>query len=187
MIPREQKTMTRNSYLKLEIRTRMERTGESYSAASRAVAKGEELPEKGAEFPQKPFTPPTDRQRRLSVENGLETMTISGRFEKATQLKALIIFSERVYALEQSGMAVSHAIEILAPITEDLRLREALFSIVEEIKPSDGSAFGSRPVELLTALTRRSDVFPGILIPLVRSGASLRPLASVYRTELELL
>ncbi len=36
--------MTKNSYLKLEIRARMELTGESYSAASRAIAQNKPLP-----------------------------------------------------------------------------------------------------------------------------------------------
>lgn len=160
--------MTKNSYLKHEIRTRMELTGESYSTASRAVARGDEL--SSAE----PSAITLEKYHPAALAN-------RARVEKIAQLKALIVFAERASALwEGTGMTHLAVFEILAPRTEDPRLRGALLSVIEDAR-------GDGQMGLLEALGKRPDEFPGIFIPMVAANGNMQGLASVYRTELELL
>jgi len=190
--------MTKNSYLKLEIRTRMERTGESYSAASRAVAKGEDTSRTAVqqredfEFPQLPFDP-TARERRSSVVQGDELnqdesdpnyfVTVGRRRrEKEAQLKALILFTERAAALMLTGLTLIKAFEILAQHTEDPVLRDVLLSVPGELE---------RGLRLGQILASHPEAFPGIFPSLIGADVDvyrgLKAMADVYRTELELL
>lgn len=162
--------MTRNSYLKIEIRTRMERTGESYSAAARAVARGDEH-----EFPQLPLTTPpkvTPSGSSKSVSPDVILM------RKTEHLKALIILLAQLDAMAYAQVPFMRAIRALAPNTEDPRLQAALFSVIEKV---------DQGMDTVQALKLHQEDFPGVLIPLIDCGGSLAPAASVYRTELEML
>lgn len=148
MAPREQKTMTKNSYLKHEIRTRMALTGESYSAASSAIGRGEELPASAGAKP-------------------------------TADLRALVIFTERLQTLTSMGMSIRRAFETLIPRTDDPVLKEALIAVCG----ADDELFSKE-------IRSRTEAFPGIFPDVLSSGFDLSvgfaSLAKVYRTELEM-
>lgn len=157
-IPREQKTMTKHSYLKQEIRARMAITGESYSAAARAIAKDEPLPS--------------------------EAKITSSAPQETAELRALVIFTERLAVLLSGAMTMRAAFEVSEQTTEDPVLKRGIREVLEANE-------ANTPME--EAIAARPWAFPGIFSAVVNNGLkngsfydSMKQMAQLYRTEMEL-
>ena len=150
--------MTKHSYLKQEIRARMAITGESYSAAARAIAKDEPLPS--------------------------EAKTTSSAPQETAELRALVIFTERLAVLLSGAMTVRAAFEVSEQTTEDPVLKRGIREVLEANE-------ANTPME--EAIAARPWAFPGIFSAVVNNGLkngsfydSMKQMAQLYRTEMEL-
>lgn len=157
-VPREQKTMTKQSYLKQEIRARMAITGESYSAAARAIAKEQSLP---SESSAPESTPP----------------------ERA-ELRSLVIFTERLAVLLSGAITMRAAFEISEQTTEDPALKRGIQEVLAEHDAGEPMerAIADRPWAFpgIFSAVISNGVRNGSFYD------SMKQMAQLYRTEMEL-
>lgn len=158
--------MTKNSYLKLEIRARMELTGESYSAASRAIARNEPLPENLAGV--------TPKAKLVHEEVQLH---------RQVPLLDQIVFIERLQLHLDLAQPIRGALESVGRITDNPELRGAIEAVAEALKENPQG-----PLPDLLAL--HPYAFHELLISTASSifggGTSMEPVARTLRSEYEL-
>lgn len=150
--------MTKQSYLKQEIRARMAITGESYSAAARAIAKGQSLP---SESSAPESTPP----------------------ERA-ELRSLVIFTERLAVLLSGAITMRAAFEISEQTTEDPVLKRGIQEVLAEHDAGEPMerAIADRPWAFpgIFSAVISNGVRNGSFYD------SMKQMAQLYRTEMEL-
>lgn len=150
--------MTKHSYLKQEIRARMAITGESYSAAARAIAKEEaSSPSKGSAFHA-----PQER----------------------AELRSLVIFTERLAVLLSGAITMRAAFEISEQTTEDPVLKRGIQEVLTEHdagKPME-EAIADRPWAFpgIFSAVISNGIRNGSFYD------SMKQMAQLYRTEMEL-
>ena len=150
--------MTKQSYLKQEIRARMAITGESYSAAARAIAKEQSLP---SESSAPESTPP----------------------ERA-ELRSLVIFTERLAVLLSGAITMRAAFEISEQTTEDPVLKRGIQEVLAEHDAGEPMerAIADRPWAFpgIFSAVISNGVRNGSFYD------SMKQMAQLYRTEMEL-
>jgi type II secretory pathway component PulF len=82
---------------------------------------------------------------------------------KGVSAKSLAIFARQMAGLLNAGLPLMRALNILIEQTEDKRLQPALVSVYADVE--SGSSFSA-------ALSRHPDIFPPLLLSIVRAAAS---------------
>ena len=110
-------------------------------------------------------------------------ITIPG-FQRSVSLKALAVMSRQLATMVGAGLALLRALTILAEQTEQKRLAETLTDVRNKVE--QGNA-------LSDSLARHPDVFPPIMVHLVRAGEtggfldeSLQSVAKTFEADVKL-
>ena len=110
-------------------------------------------------------------------------ITIPG-FAKRVKVATLAVFAKQMAGLVNAGLPLMRTLSILVEQAEDKKLREALVKVHAAIE--SGSSFSA-------ALAQHPDVFPPLMISMVRVGESggflgqsLTTIAETYQNEAEL-
>lgn len=105
-------------------------------------------------------------------------------FEKRVKLDDLAVFTKQLSGLISAGLPLLRALNVLIEQTENKKLASALTAVHGDIE--SGSSFSA-------ALSAQSDVFPPLLVSLVRVGEtggflgdSLASVARSYRSDVDL-
>ncbi|MGL4256628.1 MAG: type II secretion system F family protein [Microbacterium sp.] len=103
---------------------------------------------------------------------------------KGVSAKSLAIFARQMAGLLNAGLPLMRALNILIEQTEDKKLQPALVSVYADVE--SGSSFSA-------ALSRHPDIFPPLLLSIVKVGESggflgkaLTSIADNYKREAEL-
>lgn len=120
----------------------------------------------------------------LTSKTGLNReITIPG-FAKRVKVSTLAVFAKQMAGLINAGLPLMRTLSILIEQSEDKMLRDALAKVHAAVE--SGSAFSS-------ALAQHPDVFPPLMISMVRVGESggflgqsLTTVADTYKNEAEL-
>lgn len=121
---------------------------------------------------------------QLLSKTGLnQEITIPG-FEKRVKISSLAVFSKQMAGLVTAGLPLLRVLTILSEQTEDKVLQTALVAVQAEV---------ARGVSLSVALESHPDVFPPLMISMVRVGEmggfladALQSVARTYADEAEL-
>lgn len=92
---------------------------------------------------------------------GLQTEINLGFLEKRVALKDLAVMSRQMATMVASGLALLRTLTILAEQTEHKKLRAALTQVRNQVESG---------TSLSEALARQPDVFPPLMVHLVRAG-----------------
>lgn len=115
---------------------------------------------------------------------GLQTEISLGAFEKGVGLKDLAIMSRQLSTMMGAGLSLLRALTILADQTENKALKRTLNTVRTQVE--SGSSFSE-------ALARHSQVFPPLMIHLIRAGEvggfldqSLNSIAGTFEADVKL-
>ncbi|MEP6479777.1 MAG: type II secretion system F family protein [Rhodoglobus sp.] len=115
---------------------------------------------------------------------GLQMEISLGAFEKGVGLKDLAIMSRQLSTMMGAGLSLLRALTILADQTENKALKRTLNTVRTQVE--SGSSFSE-------ALARHSQVFPPLMIHLVRAGEiggfldqSLNSIAGTFEADVKL-
>ncbi|KHK99175.1 pilus assembly protein PilC [Microbacterium mangrovi] len=123
-------------------------------------------------------------QVEVKAKTGLHREITLPSLRKGVSSKSLALFARQMSALINAGLPLLRTLSILVEQTTDKKLRPVLTSVAGDIE--SGSSFSG-------ALARHSDVFPPLVISIVRVGesggflgAALDSIAQNYQRETEL-
>jgi type IV pilus assembly protein PilC len=116
--------------------------------------------------------------------SGLQMELSLGAFEKGVGLKDLAIMSRQLATMMGAGLSLLRALTILADQTENKALKRTLNTVRTQVEA--GSSFSE-------ALARHSQVFPPLMIHLIRAGEiggfldqSLNSIAGTFEADVKL-
>lgn len=120
----------------------------------------------------------------LTSKTGLNREISIPGFAKRVKVDVLAVFAKQMAGLINAGLPLMRTLSILIDQAEDKKLREALVQVHAAVET--GSAFSS-------ALAQHPDVFPPLMVSMVRVGESggflgqsLTTVADTYKEEAEL-
>ena len=106
----------------------------------------------------------------LELEEVYGSKEINLRTSRRVKTKDLVVFCRQFYVMINAGLTINTALDILSNQVSNLKLRETLKNVSEDVQKGD---------TLSNSMKKYSDVFPNLLVKMVESGEASGALETI--------